>query len=135
MKDQYANYVLQKMLDVVDDSEQRNLLVTKIRMHLHSVRKYTYGKHLTQSKWIFSSDGRVFVDVSIDKGCITEVEKLLPLSGDVQQEPNTSTSTKTQADASETTTSPSTTNGTTATATTVMPTADENNSSNNTTTQ
>lgn len=52
MKDQYANYVLQKMLDVVDDSEQRNLLVTKIRMHLHSVRKYTYGKHLTQSKCI-----------------------------------------------------------------------------------
>lgn len=50
MKDQYANYVLQKMLDVVDDGEQRDLLVSRIRMHLHSVRKYTYGKHLTQSK-------------------------------------------------------------------------------------
>jgi len=30
MKDQYANYVIQKMLDVVND-QQRELLITKIR--------------------------------------------------------------------------------------------------------
>ncbi|ORZ09900.1 armadillo-type protein [Absidia repens] len=50
MKDQYANYVVQKMLDVVDD-DQRELLVNKIRPHLQSLKKYTYGKHLIQSKW------------------------------------------------------------------------------------
>jgi len=49
MKDQYANYVVQKMLDVVDD-DQREILVNKIRPHLQSLKKYTYGKHLIQSK-------------------------------------------------------------------------------------
>lgn len=50
MKDQYANYVIQKMLDVVDD-DQRELLVNKIKPHLQSLKKYTYGKHLIQSKY------------------------------------------------------------------------------------
>ncbi|TPX42597.1 hypothetical protein SeMB42_g03226 [Synchytrium endobioticum] len=45
MKDQFANYVVQKMLDVVD-GEQKGLLVTKIKPHLQSLKKYTYGKHL-----------------------------------------------------------------------------------------
>ncbi|KAJ3398523.1 mRNA binding protein puf3 [Chytridiales sp. JEL 0842] len=45
MKDQFANYVVQKMLDVVD-GEQRDILITKIRPHLQSLKKYTYGKHL-----------------------------------------------------------------------------------------
>nr|CAG8585241.1 15027_t:CDS:10 [Entrophospora candida] len=43
--DQYANYVVQKMLDVVD-GDQRDLLVAKIKPHLQSLKKYTYGKHL-----------------------------------------------------------------------------------------
>ncbi|KAL7750154.1 mRNA binding protein puf3 [Sorochytrium milnesiophthora] len=45
MKDQFANYVVQKMLDVVDDT-QREMLVNRIKPHLHSLKKYTYGKHL-----------------------------------------------------------------------------------------
>ncbi|KAF9954995.1 mRNA binding protein puf3 [Mortierella alpina] len=45
MKDQFANYVVQKMLDVVD-GEQRDVLVAKIKPHLASLKKYTYGKHL-----------------------------------------------------------------------------------------
>ena len=49
MKDQYANYVVQKMLDVVD-GDQRDLLVAKIKPHLQSLKKYTYGKHLISSK-------------------------------------------------------------------------------------
>lgn len=53
MKDQYANYVIQKMLDVVDD-DQRELLVNKIKPHLQSLKKYTYGKHLIQSKYSIS---------------------------------------------------------------------------------
>ena len=49
MKDQFANYVIQKMLDVVDN-EQRALLIEKIRPHLPSLKKFTYGKHLITSK-------------------------------------------------------------------------------------
>ncbi|KAF9576116.1 mRNA binding protein puf3 [Mortierella alpina] len=45
MKDQFANYVVQKMLDVVD-GEQRDVLVAKIKPHLQPLKKYTYGKHL-----------------------------------------------------------------------------------------
>ncbi|KAI9149793.1 mRNA binding protein puf3 [Blastocladiella emersonii ATCC 22665] len=45
MKDQFANYVVQKMLDVVE-GDQRIVLLTKIRPHLHSLKKFTYGKHL-----------------------------------------------------------------------------------------
>uniref|UniRef100_A0A0A9WS98 PUM-HD domain-containing protein n=1 Tax=Lygus hesperus TaxID=30085 RepID=A0A0A9WS98_LYGHE len=45
MKDQYANYVVQKMLDVCEAS-QRKVLMHKIRPHFASLRKYTYGKHI-----------------------------------------------------------------------------------------
>eukprot|EP01006_Ploeotia_vitrea_P035211 TRINITY_DN65846_c5_g1_i1.p1 TRINITY_DN65846_c5_g1~~TRINITY_DN65846_c5_g1_i1.p1 ORF type:complete len:700 (+),score=99.20 TRINITY_DN65846_c5_g1_i1:38-2137(+) len=49
MKDQYANYVVQKILDVADDSmtnEQRRSIVEHIKPHVNSLRRYTYGKHL-----------------------------------------------------------------------------------------
>ncbi|XP_067014598.1 pumilio homolog 2 isoform X2 [Anabrus simplex] len=45
MKDQYANYVVQKMIDVSEPT-QRKCLMHKIRPHLNSLRKYTYGKHI-----------------------------------------------------------------------------------------
>ncbi|KAJ1739048.1 mRNA binding protein puf3 [Coemansia sp. RSA 989] len=45
MKDQYANYVVQKMLDVVDD-QQREAILHKIQPHIATLRKFTYGKHL-----------------------------------------------------------------------------------------
>lgn len=45
MKDQYANYVVQKMIDVSEPT-QRKVLMHKIRPHLNSLRKYTYGKHI-----------------------------------------------------------------------------------------
>jgi hypothetical protein len=45
MRDQYANYVVQKMLDVVD-GEQRELLLSRMKPHLSSLRKFTYGKHI-----------------------------------------------------------------------------------------
>jgi len=45
MKDQYANYVIQKMLDV-SEPNQRKILVHKIRPHVATLRKYTYGKHI-----------------------------------------------------------------------------------------
>lgn len=52
MKDQFANYVVQKMLDVVN-GDQRDVLVAKIKPHLGSLKKYTYGKHLIASKFFF----------------------------------------------------------------------------------
>lgn len=54
MKDQYANYVVQKMLDVVDGN-QRDLLVAKIKPHLQGLKKYTYGKHLISSKYFIEN--------------------------------------------------------------------------------
>ena len=45
MKDQYANYVVQKMIDVAEP-QQRKILMHKIRPHLAGLRKYTYGKHI-----------------------------------------------------------------------------------------
>ncbi|CAG2242856.1 PUM [Mytilus edulis] len=45
MKDQFANYVVQKMIDVAEP-QQRKILMHKIRPHIATLRKYTYGKHI-----------------------------------------------------------------------------------------
>uniref|UniRef100_UPI00358F23CD pumilio homolog 2-like isoform X2 n=1 Tax=Myxine glutinosa TaxID=7769 RepID=UPI00358F23CD len=45
MKDQYANYVVQKMIDVAEPA-QRKILMHKIRPHVATLRKFTYGKHI-----------------------------------------------------------------------------------------
>uniref|UniRef100_A0A8C8GWA0 Pumilio homolog 1 n=1 Tax=Oncorhynchus tshawytscha TaxID=74940 RepID=A0A8C8GWA0_ONCTS len=45
MKDQYANYVVQKMIDVAEPT-QRKIIMHKIRPHVSTLRKYTYGKHI-----------------------------------------------------------------------------------------
>ena len=45
MKDQYANYVIQRMVDVVEGT-QREQMIAKIRPHIATLRKYTYGKHI-----------------------------------------------------------------------------------------
>ncbi|KAG7572951.1 Pumilio RNA-binding repeat [Arabidopsis suecica] len=45
MKDQFANYVVQKVLETCDD-QQRELILTRIKVHLNALKKYTYGKHV-----------------------------------------------------------------------------------------
>lgn len=45
MKDQYANYVVQKMIDVSEPTQLKKLM-NKIRPHMIALRKYTYGKHI-----------------------------------------------------------------------------------------
>ncbi|RKP07475.1 Pumilio1 in complex with Cyclinb reverse Rna [Thamnocephalis sphaerospora] len=45
MKDQFANYVVQKMIEVVNP-DQRILLVAELKPHVAALRKFTYGKHL-----------------------------------------------------------------------------------------
>ena len=45
MKDQFANYVVQKLLEVCDD-DQRERLLASARAHLQAVKKVPYGKNI-----------------------------------------------------------------------------------------
>lgn len=45
MKDQFANYVVQKVLETCSD-QQRELILSRIKVHLNALKKYTYGKHI-----------------------------------------------------------------------------------------
>lgn len=45
MKDQYANYVVQKMIDVAEPTQRKHLMML-IRPQINSLKKYTYGKHI-----------------------------------------------------------------------------------------
>ncbi|KAK9055284.1 hypothetical protein SSX86_026366 [Deinandra increscens subsp. villosa] len=45
VKDQYANYVIQKVLQTCV-GDQREALLGRIKIHLNSLKKYTYGKHI-----------------------------------------------------------------------------------------
>ena len=45
MKDQFANYVVQRMIDVADPPQRKQLIV-KLKLHVSVLRKYTYGKHI-----------------------------------------------------------------------------------------
>ncbi|KAF5727372.1 Pumilio 2 isoform 1 [Tripterygium wilfordii] len=45
MKDQFANYVVQNVLETCDD-QQRELILGRIKVHLNALKKYTYGKHI-----------------------------------------------------------------------------------------
>lgn len=45
MKDQFANYVVQKVLETCDE-QQLELILNRIKVHLNALKKYTYGKHI-----------------------------------------------------------------------------------------
>ncbi|RWW86243.1 hypothetical protein BHE74_00004988, partial [Ensete ventricosum] len=45
MKDQFGNYVIQKALETCAD-EQRELILSRVKVHLNALKKYTYGKHI-----------------------------------------------------------------------------------------
>ncbi|KAL8265333.1 hypothetical protein R6Q59_023463 [Mikania micrantha] len=45
LKDQFANYVVQKVLQTCS-GYQREVLLSRIKIHLSSLKKYTYGKHI-----------------------------------------------------------------------------------------
>lgn len=45
MKDPFANYVVQKMLDVADSSHRKKMMYA-IKLHIQTLRKYNYGKHI-----------------------------------------------------------------------------------------
>ncbi|TVU05111.1 hypothetical protein EJB05_48262 [Eragrostis curvula] len=56
MKDQYANYVVQKILETCTES-QRELLLSRVKDHLQALRKYTYGKHIVSRVEQLCGDG------------------------------------------------------------------------------
>ena len=45
MKDQYANYVIQRALDVAQPNQKKQIIY-KIMPLLESARKYMYAKHI-----------------------------------------------------------------------------------------
>ena len=45
MQDQFANYVVQKILDL-SSNHQRDRIVDAVRPWIHEVRRYTFGKHI-----------------------------------------------------------------------------------------
>ncbi|KAL3838303.1 hypothetical protein ACJIZ3_022894 [Penstemon smallii] len=45
MKDPFGNYVVQKVLETCDD-RSRELILSRVKVHLSTLKKYTYGKHI-----------------------------------------------------------------------------------------
>ena len=45
MKDQYANYVVQKIIELADDS-MRKQIIDYLKPHVTAIRRFTYGKHI-----------------------------------------------------------------------------------------
>ncbi|KAK4758017.1 hypothetical protein SAY87_019318 [Trapa incisa] len=45
MRDPFGNYVVQKVLETCDD-KNLEFLLTRIRVHLDTLKRYTYGKHI-----------------------------------------------------------------------------------------
>lgn len=74
MKDQYANYVVQKMFDVAD-IQQRKKLVQYIRPHIQTLRKYTYGKHIISQ---LLRKGIRSIAYSILDICFSQAGEILP---------------------------------------------------------
>lgn len=45
MKDPFGNYVVQKVLETCDD-QNLTLILSRIKVHLNALKRYTYGKHI-----------------------------------------------------------------------------------------
>jgi pumilio RNA-binding family len=45
MKDPFGNYVVQKVLETCDD-QSLELILSRIKVHLNALKRYTYGKHI-----------------------------------------------------------------------------------------
>uniref|UniRef100_A0A2N9HLQ6 PUM-HD domain-containing protein n=1 Tax=Fagus sylvatica TaxID=28930 RepID=A0A2N9HLQ6_FAGSY len=45
MKDPFGNYVVQKVLETCDD-QSLELILSRIKVHLNTLKRYTYGKHI-----------------------------------------------------------------------------------------
>ncbi|KAL6290694.1 hypothetical protein ACE6H2_008204 [Prunus campanulata] len=65
MKDPYGNYVVQKVLEICDD-QSLELILSRIKVHLTALKKYTYGKHIVSrvEKLITTGERRIGMSAS-----------------------------------------------------------------------
>ncbi|XP_050384760.1 pumilio homolog 4 [Argentina anserina] len=66
MKDPFGNYVVQKVLETCDD-HSLELIVSRIKVHLTALKKYTYGKHIVSrvEKLIATGERRIGLSSSV----------------------------------------------------------------------
>lgn len=77
MKDQFANYVVQKVLETCDD-QQRELILSRIKVHLNALKKYTYGKHIVaRVEKLVAAGGKAYFSIllSLSKSIFPYVVK------------------------------------------------------------
>ncbi|XP_072984128.1 pumilio homolog 3-like isoform X7 [Typha latifolia] len=59
MKDRFANYVVQKALEICDD-ENREIILSRIKVHMKELKDFTYGKHIvTRFEKLFAAGGNM----------------------------------------------------------------------------
>ncbi|XP_020229651.1 pumilio homolog 4 isoform X2 [Cajanus cajan] len=60
MKDPFGNYVVQKVLETCDD-RSLELILSRIKVHLNALKRYTYGKHIVSrvEKLITTGERRI----------------------------------------------------------------------------
>lgn len=60
MKDPFGNYVVQKVLETCDD-QSLELILSRIKVHLTALKKYTYGKHIvSRVEKLITTGGEAF---------------------------------------------------------------------------
>ncbi|KAJ8551671.1 hypothetical protein K7X08_021686 [Anisodus acutangulus] len=69
MKDPFGNYVVQKVLETCDD-QSRELILSRIRIHLTALKKFTYGKHIVSrvEKLIATGEKHVALSLNSSRG-------------------------------------------------------------------
>ncbi|CAI2357159.1 unnamed protein product [Caenorhabditis sp. 36 PRJEB53466] len=73
MKDPFANYVVQKMLDVADPQHRKKITLT-IKPHIATLRKYNFGKHiLLKLEKYFAKQAPVHSSSSSSNGHIYDI--------------------------------------------------------------
>jgi pumilio RNA-binding family len=66
MKDPFGNYVVQKVLETCDD-QSLALILSRIKVHLNALKRYTYGKHIVArvEKLITTGERRIGLSSSL----------------------------------------------------------------------
>lgn len=66
MKDPFGNYVVQKVLETCDD-RSLELILSRIRIHLSALKRYTYGKHIVSrvEKLITTGERRIRLSFAV----------------------------------------------------------------------
>ncbi|CAA2997203.1 pumilio homolog 4 isoform X1 [Olea europaea subsp. europaea] len=63
MKDQFGNYVVQKVLETCDD-QSCELILSRIKVHLNALKRYTYAKHIVSRVEKLVSTGEKDIELS-----------------------------------------------------------------------